>query len=95
MIEIKKIDREAAGHLAEYQYLKEQRTILALLRPKRKGSTYMIGDEHLVDFNYINLFEFEKSPLEVIDVAIDWAENFVKKRMKAYGKAYPWRKKKK
>lgn len=87
------IDRKASGHLAEYQYLKEQRTILALLRPKGKGSSYMIGDEHLVDFNYINLFEFEKSPLEVIDDAIDWAEKLVKERMEKYGKTYPWRKK--
>lgn len=89
------IDREAAGHIAEYQYLKNQRTILALLRPKGRGSTYMIGDEHLTDFRYINLFEFEKSPLEVIDIAIDWAEKLVRKRMKNYEAAYPWRRKRK
>jgi len=89
------VDREAAGHIAEYQILKDQRTILALLRPKGKGSTYMIGDECLADFNYINLFEFEKSPLEVIDAAIDWVEKFVKKRVESYETFYPWRKKRK
>ena len=88
------IDRKAAGHIAEYQYLKNQRTILALLRPKGKGSTYMIGDEHLTDFRYIKLFEFEKSPLEIIDAAIEWAENLVGERIKNYEVAYPWRRKK-
>lgn len=86
------IDREPAGHIAEFQILKEQRTILALLRPKGKRSTYMIGDEHLVDYRYINLFEFENSPLEVLDLAINWAENLVKERVKQYGEYYPWRK---
>ena len=85
------IDREAAGHIAEYGYLKTQRTILALLRQKGKASTYMIGDEHLVDFQYINLFEFEKSPLDIMGVVIDWAEKLAKKRAEEYGKVYPWR----
>ena len=89
------IDRKAAGHIVEYQYLKEQRTILAFLRPRGKGSTYMIGDEHLTDFRYIKLFEFEKSPIEVIDTAIDWAEELVRERMKKYEAAYPWRRKRK
>ena len=85
------IDREAAGHIAEYEYLKTQRTILALLRQKGKASTYMIGDEHLVDFQYINLFEFEKSPLDIMGAVIDWAEKLAKKRAEEYGKFYPWR----
>jgi hypothetical protein len=85
------VDREPSGHLVEFPYLKENRVILILLRPKDKPSTYMIGDESLVDINYIRIFEFRKSPLEVIDAAIKWAEELVKKRIKKYEKVYPWR----
>lgn len=85
------IDREAAGHIAEYEYLKTQRTILAFLRPKGEASTYMIGDVHLVDFQHINLFEFEKSSLDIMGVVIDWAEKLAKKRAEEYEKFYPWR----
>jgi len=85
------IDREPSGALAEYQFFKDGRVVLALLRQKGKSSTSMIGDEPLVDINYIRIFEFEASPLEVVDDAIAWAEELVKKRIDAYGKLYPWR----
>lgn len=86
------IDRDPAGHIAEYQILKSQRTILAFLRPVGVGSTYMIGDDELTDLNFIKTFEFEQAPLEVIDDVIDWAEKFVSERMKKYENFYPWRK---
>ncbi len=85
------VDREPSGHLVEFPYLKENRVILALLRPKGKASTYMIGNESIVDINYICIFEFEKSTLEVINAAIKWAEELVKKRIKKYKEVYPWR----
>lgn len=85
------IDREPSGHIAEYNYLKSERVILAFLRPKGKGSTYMIGDDD-VEVNHIKLFEFETSPLEVLDDAIAWAEEFVGKKIKALREKYPWRK---
>jgi hypothetical protein len=85
------IDREPSGHLVEYPYVKSVRAILALLRPESKGSTYMIGDDQITDFGYINVFDFKNSPLEVIDIAIAWAEELVKKRIEKYKKAYPWR----
>jgi len=53
----------------------------------------MIGDEHLVDYNFIRVFEFEDSPLEVLDEAIKWAETFAMKRAEQYEKYYPWYKK--
>lgn len=87
------IDREPSGHLVEYPYIKSVRAILALLRPKGSGSTYMIGDEQVTDINYINIFEFQHSPLEVINDAITWAEKLVAARIKGYEKAYPWRRK--
>jgi hypothetical protein len=85
------VDRVPAGHIAEYVMLKEQRTILALLRPKAGGSTRMIGDEGMVDINYIHQFEFGSTPLGVLSEARDWAETIVRDRTVAYDKAYPWR----
>lgn len=85
------VDREPSGHLVEYSYVKSVRALLALLRPEGRGSTYMIGDDQITDFGYINVFEFKKSPLEVIGTAITWTEELVKKRIEKYKKAYPWR----
>ena len=85
------VDRQAAGHLAEYVWLREQRTIIALLRPVESGSSRMIGDEVLVDLNHIKVFRFEQSPLEILDEAIEWAESIAKARTAAYESDYPWR----
>lgn len=85
------IDREPSGHIAEYNHLKGERVILAFLRPKGEGSTYMIGDDG-IEVNYVKKFEFETSPLQVIDDAISWAEVFIRKKIKALSDMYPWRK---
>jgi hypothetical protein len=85
------VDRSPAGHLAEYVTLREQRTILALLRPRGHGSTYMIGDDQLVDSNAVRLFEFDETPLKTLDPVKKWAEMTVQKRTSQYNKAYPWR----
>jgi hypothetical protein len=84
------IDREPSGHLVEYPYVKDTREILAILRPTSKGSTYMVGDE-VVDLNYIKIFYFKNSPLEIIDNAIVWAEGLVARRTTKHNKVYPWR----
>jgi len=86
------IDRKPSGHISEYETLKKTNSILALLRKKGEKSTSMIGSDHLVDLNYFNLFEFDESPIEVLDEAIKWAEGIVEKREKSYGVEYPWRK---
>jgi len=85
------VDRVASGHLTEYNFIKNERVILALLREKGKRSTYMIGDER-IDYNYINVFEFEKSPLNILDEVIEWAEKKNINRIEQYKKEYPWRK---
>lgn len=85
------IDREPSGHIAEYVYLKGERVIMAFLRPKGKGSTYMIGDDSIVEINYIKIFEFEISPLQTLDDAVAWAEEFIGKKIEALRDAYPWR----
>lgn len=85
------VDRVPSGHIAEYMILKEQGSVLALLRPLKSRSTYMIGDEHNIDANYVELFEFEETPLEQLAKAIEWAEKIAHERAKAYEDAYPWR----
>jgi hypothetical protein len=85
------VDRIPAGHVAEYMILREQRSILVVLRPVKSGSTYMIGDDALVDVNHIRIFSFDRTPLDMLDEAIEWAEKTAQERAKAYDAAYPWR----
>lgn len=85
------IDDKPSGHLTEYEIAKENRTILALLRPKNSGSSWTFGDEPIVDINHINVFEYNETPLEVVDEAIDWAESIAQKRVESYNEHYPWR----
>jgi hypothetical protein len=84
------IDREPSGHIGEYVFLKQQQTITAFLRPRGKGSTYMIGDDE-VELRFIKHFEFVDSPLEVMEEVIVWAEGMSAERQETYAKAYPWR----
>lgn len=85
------VDRVPAGQVAEYLMLRGQRSILAVLRPLQSASTYMIGDDTLVDINFIRIFEFQQTPLSVLDDVIAWAEEIARARVIAYDKAYPWR----
>ena len=85
------VDRVPTGHIAEYGALKQQGSILAVLRTKDSGSTYMFGPEDSVDINHIKFFEFEQTPLNVLNDAIQWAESFVEEQTEANDKAYPWR----
>ena len=87
------VDQVAAGHIAEYLILREQRSILAVLRPVRSGSAWIIGDDPLVDVNFIRVFEFVQKPVSALGNAIGWAEQFALTRSGAYDTAYPWRKK--
>ena len=85
------VDREASGHIKEYEIVKQNRIPLALFRPLSDASTWLIGDDEFVDLNYIKTFEFEDSALERMDDAIDWAESIVEDRAEAYKKHYSWR----
>lgn len=87
------VDQVAAGHIAEYVIVREQRSILAVLRPVRSGSTWMIGDDPWVDVNFIRIFEFEQTPVSALDNAIGWAEQIALTRSGTYDTAYPWRRK--
>jgi len=85
------IDDQPSGAIAEYAYLKQDRVTLALLRPRSGGSTGMIGDEPLTDFNFIKVFEYDTTPSEVVHAAVTWAEDFVRGRAAAYNEAYAHR----
>lgn len=74
-------DSAASGHVAEFEYCKNNRTVLAILRQKGRGSTWTIGDGLLVDINYMQRFEYDDKNLRsaLID-ASEWAESFIKRR---------------
>jgi hypothetical protein len=83
-------DSEASGHIAEFEYCKTSRVVLAILRQKCKGSTWMIGDAELVDVNYIKSFEYtEKNLHRVLSEACSWAESFSQRRADAYKNYVP------
>jgi hypothetical protein len=78
-------DSSASGHIAEFEYCKNNRVVLTMLRQKGKGSTWMIGDASLVDLNYINVFEYDEKNLHTILVdASKWAESFIQRRKESY-----------
>lgn len=85
------VDREVSGHIKEYEIVKSERKPLVLFRPEEDGSTWMIGDDEIIDLNYIKTFEFAGSPLGKTEEGIQWAENLLKERGKAYPEFYPWK----
>jgi hypothetical protein len=85
------VDRAPSGHVLEYGILRDGRVIGAFLQPESGGSTFMIGDAHLVDVRHLRRFEFKDRAVTVVDPAVAWAEEMVRERERAYGAAYPWR----
>jgi hypothetical protein len=81
------IDDEPAGHIGEYFMLREQGVPLALCRPQGGGSTFMIGTDNV---EHIRTFEYELSPLEVVQAAVNWAENLLRERTDRNNN-FPWR----
>jgi hypothetical protein len=78
-------DSAASGHIAEFEYCKNNRVVLAMLRQKGRGSTWMIGDASLVDVNYIKTFQYDEKTLHaVLHEATIWAESFIQRRSEAY-----------
>jgi len=85
------VDREASGHLNEYQLAQLNRTVLARLTPEDGVSSQMIGTAEMIDVNYIEEFQFEIRPQERLSEAVDWAEEMVSKRRQKYTEIYDWR----
>lgn len=73
-------DEVPSGALDEYEYLKSQQTITAILRPEGDYPSAMAHGEHL-RLRYFELFEYKESPLEVVEEAVEWAENIIQERM--------------
>ena len=85
-------DSLASGHIAEFEYCKNNRVVLVILRQEGKCSTWMIGDAPLVDINYIKSFEYTQRNLhDVLVEASKWAESFIQRRVNSYKKHFPWR----
>ena len=84
------VDRGAAGHLNEFEMLKSQDSIIAILRPRGFRSTFMM--ESHPKSHLIKTFEFKVTPLEVIDKVIKWAERITKYTENQFNKNYVWRK---
>lgn len=82
------VDSESSGHNNEYEILREQETRLAILRPEGSGSSFMMGLEH---DNRRSVFEYETTPLEVVEEAYDWAENLIEDEEDEFSEYYPWR----
>jgi len=85
------VDKEPSGHLVEYEIAKRQGSVLARLVPESGGSTMMIKGEEDTDTQNCNKFSFSRSPEEVLDSAINWAEERVEERRETFNEQYPWR----
>lgn len=69
------LDDYPSGHIAEYPIARENLVILARLTPSGGGSTLMIGSAEIAGVNHIRKFSFKKSPVEVLETAVAWAED--------------------
>ena len=47
----------------------------------------MVRDDPIADVDYVEMFEFQSSPLEIVDAAVTWVEKVVQKRKKGDRKA--------
>lgn len=82
------VDRESSGHLVEYSELKNEEVPIALLREENSGSTWMIGHEQFTD-KWVELFEFQETPVEAADEATEWAEDLSEWLEDKYEDHYP------
>ena len=85
-------DSAPGGQIAEFDYCKNDRHILIVLRRHGEHSTWMIDDAHLVDIPFIRRFQYDESNLDVtLKEATYWAESFLQRRSAAYQEHFPWR----
>jgi hypothetical protein len=73
------IYRDPSWAISEYEYGKELKTVLAIL--PAKGLLKRLREEiKRVPILHMEVFEFDESPLESIDAAVEWAERFLRER---------------
>jgi carbamoyl-phosphate synthase large subunit len=87
------IDRDPSKRLTEYETAKAHNNVLARLVPadRNRQKTHMIGGHEDADIDHVAEFEFEDSPVEVIDDAIAWAETVIESRQESTRDRLPWR----
>jgi hypothetical protein len=83
------VDRAPAGHLSEFEMLKNLEIIIAILRPIGYLSTFMM--EFNPKTEYIKVFEFEDTALERMDDVVKWAEKITNENVSNYKTKYLWR----
>lgn len=84
------VDSEPSGHIAEHKLAEKHNVILARLYPESGGSSWMIRDDEVRDIPHLEPFEYQGSPLDVLDDAIEWAEETYDDLSGSY-QSYPWR----
>jgi hypothetical protein len=67
----------ATGHATEYAILKSLSVPFPYLKPRGKGGTLMTMDARGSGCRFIEYFDYDNSPLEVIGAAISWVEGFL------------------
>ena len=70
--------------------LKNQDTIIAILRPRGFKSSFMMDVHHKLKL--IKIFEFKETPEERINDILRWAEILTSANEKHYNRKYTWRK---
>ncbi|WP_417750422.1 carbamoyl-phosphate synthase large subunit [Salinibaculum salinum] len=76
------VDRDPSTRLTEVETAKAHNDILARLVPAgvERQDTHLLGGHEADDADHIESFEFDESPMEVLDDAIEWAESVVESR---------------
>lgn len=68
------VDDQPSGHIDELNILQNNRTITAILRPRGRSSSQMLDSDPSQYYPFMRSFAYEKSPLEALSPALNWAE---------------------
>lgn len=84
-------DFEPSGHIDELSLLARTRIPIAVLRPIGVGGTWMQAD-YDESFTFVKTFLLQADGWEnILEEALDWAEDFLRKRSECLSRLYPWR----
>lgn len=84
-------DNEPAGQIAEMSLIARNRGVVAVLRRRGTGSTWLTSDYDL-DFRNVAMFEYdEPGAYRSVVEAIDWGERRMEERRQGLMRLYPWR----
>lgn len=83
------IDSIPSGHIKEHTLAKHNDIIVARLFSESSSSALM-KDDKILDYPHLEAFEYDNSPLDVVDEAIQWAEDTYDEFSEAYKEGYSW-----